>query len=48
MQKQRPEWHRGDTFKSLRDLGRLALDEIANRIPINFDIKTDEVPQEED
>jgi hypothetical protein len=48
MQKHRPEWERGDSLKSLRDLGALALDTLANLIPINFDIKIDELPQEED
>jgi len=47
MEKHRPEWQRGDTLRSLRDLGSLALDTIANLIPIDFEIKVDEVPEEE-
>lgn len=42
MQKHRPEWSRFDTLRSLRDLGKVALDEIANLIPINIEIKTDD------
>jgi hypothetical protein len=47
MEKHRPEWRRGDSLTSIRDLGRMVLDEIANAIPINVDIKIDEVVADE-
>ena len=42
MEKHRPEWRRGDTIKSLRDLGSVALDEIAKLIPMKIDLKLDD------
>lgn len=45
---ERPEWHISDTVRSIRDLGSLVLDTIAELIPINIVIdKTDEPTQED-
>lgn len=37
-----PDWNRFDTIKSIRDLGSLALDTLANTIKIDFDVRETE------
>lgn len=41
---EKPDWNRGDGIKSIRDVGRLVLDAIADLIPIDTTFVIDEPP----
>lgn len=43
-----PQWERGDSLRSVRDLGTLALDTLVEMISINTDFKDAELPDQED
>lgn len=44
---QLPQWERGDSLRSVRDIGTLALDTLVEMISINTDFKDEEVSSEE-
>lgn len=44
---ERPEWHIRDTIQSIKDLGSLVLDTLAEMIPIDFEIKDVEHKEED-
>lgn len=43
----KPEWNRFDTIKSIRDLGELALDTVAQLLPMNLELKDLDTPEQE-